>query len=1032
MLFKTFLIAFISAYSIFSQQYRFEKFGSKEGLVQSVVNDIFQDSKGFLWIATQDGLFRYDGYEFFRYGKSKPGYNGLSDSFVRSIYEHPLFPGILWIGTGKGSLNKFNMKSNKLSVVNNILKKNIENKYHPIWTVAGDKFGNLWIGTEGAGLIRYSINSGSTRSFTYENTGTKLNSNVIRTIFIDSAANRYRLLIGSDKGLSILNINGNNSFMFEDGISCIEKLKHNRIWTIEKDKYNSYWIGTEKGLYVLNKNFEITKTYVHDPHNAQSINSNAIWSLFKDSRGVMWVGTEGAGIYIYDGSRDSFKKIIESPGNPYSISGNFITDFVEDKSGNIWIGLWGGGINKYNPKDKWIEHYFHINGNDKSLLDNKVWSIVDDKAGYIWITTDKGLNKLNDKDYSIVSYPFKYLWALYEDHSGRLWCSNYGGGLLLFNKTNGSFTNFNDVVKTNDKLNSIYVSAIAEDRDNNLLVGTYAGGLNILDMKTGHIEYYTTIKNSNSISHNDIQTIFVDNNNIIWIGTNGGGLNKFEINNRQFESYVYKADDSTSISDNRVYSIYESPNIPGYLWIGTGGGGLNKFDKKEKIFVRYASANGLSDNIIYGILEDDEGFLWLSSNNGLIRFNPHSGDCNKFTSLSGLQDVEFNSGAYCKTSKGDLIFGGVNGINIIHPRQFRINNSAPHIVFTEFRINNKSVNLKPSILFSDTLVLSYKDRLFSIKFSALEYTYPVKNNYKYKLEGFSDNWIESSSYNRNAVYTNLSPGEYNLKVIASNNDNIWNNKGASIHILITPPFWMTTQFYLLLGVLIIGFIYYLHIKSIRKIELARQNQQAFSSALLETQEAERKRISQELHDGLAQNLLIINNELHQSLNNKHNSGQKIKDVVRLIKETINDLRSISQNLHPYLIESVGLVKTIETLINKIQNSLGININLYSENIDELLPVNYEVHFYRIIQEALNNIIKHSNADEVELSINVEGNNIVVYIKDNGKGFIMDDRVKGLGLRDMHERAKIINGKIILRSEPGKGCTINLKAPFEPA
>jgi streptogramin lyase/ASC-1-like (ASCH) protein len=515
------------------------------------------------------------------------------------------------------------------------------------------------------------------------------------------------------------------------------------------------------------------------------------------------VGTTDGGLNKFD-REDYFDHYKSDPNNPNSLSDNFVYAIYEDHLGNLWIGTNSNGVNKFDRKTDTFTHYRNIPGDPSSLSSNFIRMIYEDRAGVIWIGTT-------------------------------------GGGLNRFNRQTETFTSYQRIRNDSKSLSSNVVRTIYEDRSGNFWVGTTGSGLDKMDRKTGTFTHYRNIPNNpNSLNDNSIVVIYEapTEPGILWIGTANGGLNRFDPQKETFVHYNANLTDPKSLMIAYVHTICEDRD--GSLWIGTHGGGLSKLIRKKGErgkFIHYTEKHGLPNNTIYSILEDENDHLWISTNKGLSRFNPKTETFKNYYVSDGLQGNEFNAGAFCKSKSGEMFFGGLNGFNAFFPAQIKNNPYIPPIVITDFKILNKPVTigdnsiLKKSITWTEELVLSHKDYFFSFEFAALDFTTPEKNRYAFMMEGFDEDWIYTDSKKRFSSYTNLEPGEYIFRIKGSNNDEIWNEKGTSIKITITPPFWQTLWFKVILALVVIGLIFLWYVKRLKNVRIKAELQTAHDAQM---------------------------------------------------------------------------------------------------------------------------------------------------------------------------------------------------------
>jgi len=473
----------------------------------------------------------------------------------------------------------------------------------------------------------------------------------------------------------------------------------------------------------------------------------------------------------------------------------------------------------------------------------------------------------------------------------------------------------------------------------------------------------------------------------------------------------------------------------GALWLGTSEG-LNRFDPKTAAVAHYYVKDGLPNNFIYGILCDEQGRLWISTNKGLSCFDDRLLPGKKFKNYDardGLQGDEFNQRTCFKNKNGELFFGGTDGLTRFHPDRIHDNPRVPPVVLTAFKKHDQRVLFDRDISEVDNIELNYTDKAFSFEFAALNYTNSAKNQYAYMMESFDRNWIYCGT-RRVAYYTNLDPGDYVFRVKGSNNDGVWNEKGITIKIKINPPFWATWWFRGLSALAVIGIIGSMYERRISGLRKAKAAQEEFSRRLIATQEAERKRIASELHDGLGQDLLIIKNELQQFTNSFLGQGQSsngLSELSDLAQEAINEVREISSNLHPHQLDRLGLKKALVAMINKIAQSAALQIDWDIDEVSGFFSKEAEINIFRLVQEGLNNIVKHAAATAATIQINKLATKIEIFVADNGIGFDADlysaspAMQKGFGLSGMAERTRILHGEFSIDSAPGKGTRLRI-------
>ena len=803
------------------------------GLSQSSVTCIFQDKKGFMWFGTQDGLNRYDGYNIKVFKNNPDDTTSLSDNFIFSIYEDK--SGTLFIETQNRIIHRYNPGSESFQIVN-----------------------------------RDSINLD----------GAKVNS--VGAMLQESSGIRWTGGLSKGTGLERFDTKTGKITIFKHNTSDPSSLSDDKVYSVFRDRSGNLWVGTFSGLDKLDERTGKFFHYRSNPNDPNSLPDNWVWPIFEDTRGNLWIGTVRGGLSRFDPISNRFVNYKNDPNNPTSLNDNFIFSIYEDRSGLIWVGTNLNGINYFNPSTQIFENYQHDLRNKNSLSDNVVFSILADRDGNYWIGTKSGgLNKFDYQNKIISFYSHNpsnsnsilsnSIQSLLEDRSGNIWIGNYSNGLDVLNPKTGVFNHYTHNPLDPGSLSDNRIYSILEDKLGNIWVGTYGGGLNKLDIPTGKfLRYQSNENDSTSISSNATWSLALDDEGNLWVGTFGGGVNVLNLENQSFTYFKNNPDDSKSIVDDNIIRIFKDHK--GNMWIGTTKG-LSKYSKADKTFKTYDEKDGLANNSVYGIEEDNFGNLWLSTNNGLSRFNPVDETFKNFYSQDGLQGNEFNQNAFAKDYKsGRLLFGGPNGFNVFDPNSIKDNMYVPPIAFTNYlRYNTDDEEGKPilekGISVRDSILLTYKDNIVTLQFAALSYYNNSENQYKYKLEGFNENWIQLGN-NHTITFTNLSPGDYNLLVIGSNNDGVWNEQGTTLFIQVQPPWWRTNLAYGIYFLTFFGFLY-----GVRRVEINRREQKAQireSALRIKATEAEKRgleieneRKTKELEEARQLQLSMLPKELPQ-------------------------------------------------------------------------------------------------------------------------------------------------------------------------
>ncbi len=849
---------------------QFERISVEQGLSQSGVHCIMQDSKGFMWFGTWDGLNKYDGYNFTVIKNDSEYPHSLSNNSIRAIYEDR--EGIFWIGTDGGGLNRFDSRFKREGKKYFVRYQNNPDDPHSLShdkvnSVFEDHEGIIWIGTEGGGLnkldrekeqfIRYRHNPDDPHTLSHD----KVNS-----VYED---HKGVLWIGTEGGLSRFDREKEQFIRYQNDPDNPHSLGHNNISVLCEDHEGVLWIGTEGGLSRFDREKEQFTRYQNDSDNPHSLSHNNVRTIYEDQWNVLWIGTEGGGLNKFDRKKEQFVRYQNDPNNPRSLSHDVVWSVYGDRSGMLWIGTYTGGLNKFDRGKEQFVHYKNDPNNPDSLSHNNVWSLYEDRDRILWIGTDTGLNRFDRERGEFILYQHdpdnprtlshNEVWLVYEDRSGIFWAGTYSG-LNKFDRNSGHVTRYmNPFNKASNK-----IRAVREDLSDMLWVGTGDGLYQFDREKEAFIRYQNDPDNPHSLSHNSVWTIYEDMSGVLWIGTEDG-LCQFDREKKQFVRYQNNPDDPNSLSNNWCLSVCEDQR--GDLWIGTVNG-LNQYDRSKETFTRYREKDGLPNDVIYGILEDRRGHLWLSTNKGLSKFDPQKGVFKNYDATDGLQSNEFNVGAYHSNGEGELFFGGIKGFNAFYPSE-KDNPYLPSIVITDFRIFNEPVEVGENSLLrkpvedTDEIRLSYRERVFSFEFVALHFASPEKNQYAYMVEGFDKDWIYSGT-RRFATYTNLPAGKYVFRAKGSNSDGLWNEEGASIILItITPPPWKTwwayTLYASLLGGAVFGYVRYKTKAQAEEIERHRKEleQKRLLAELLEKKVEERTReLNKTLEDVRSANMKI--------------------------------------------------------------------------------------------------------------------------------------------------------------------------------
>jgi signal transduction histidine kinase/ligand-binding sensor domain-containing protein len=1076
------ILVFLSGFAAFSQHYQFRNYSIEQGLSQSVVNCVIQDSRGFVWVGTQNGLNRFNGYDFTEYLFNPDDSTTLSNNWVYSIAEDG--ESNIWVGT-KGGLNKYIRK---------------ENRFKRISFIAGY--------------------TGSISQYAYD-------------VLVSASGKVY---VNTPPVLTVYDPGTEKFSHFPTAFPYDGVINDNRIPLME-DQDGMIWMGSNVGLTCFYPKSATFSYFLHDPSMPGTISDNRITALCQDSKGTIWVGTSN-GLNLINKKSGEISRIFNAPGDRQLLSNNFIRAIIRDRNGAMWVGTEGGGLNRIlslTGQSFLIDRYSNA---ENGLGHNIVNALAVDRSQNLWAGTLQGISKTDlkpsrfalyrrDNTTSSVDLLGNVIASIYKDDQGLIWIGNWGQGLNIFNRKTGAVEHFSSRLKGNHYIPNDFVHVIFADELKNVWIGTRdgifvfdkarqkfirlneffnsknlpnfqgmrifmiirgkdnsywiatQGGLFRIDSNQNKIERFTAESPpDHQIGANLVYCLHEDRDGYLWIATING-VDVYNPKNGNFKRFR-KNDSQNSLCDNFVISLGEDKN--GDIWIGTGAY-VNKFVKKDSTFLYYSKEHGIPRNNIFEIMRDDQNTLWFATGGGLCKFDSASNSFRNYTVDDGLQSLEFNLRACYKSPDGEVFFGGMNGLNSFYPGALRDNPYIPEIIVTACYKSTKGGKEFLNISESREVVIDYGNQAITIEFVALEFTNPEKNHYAYMLDGLSNEWIDIGN-RRFVPFSNLSPGEYIFRVKGSNNDGKWNEKGATLKIVILPPWWRSWWAWAAYILLIAGaLMIFVRIRE-RNLVLERN--------LLEKRIHERTlQIENKNQEILHKNETLneLNAELKalnetkdkffsiiaHDLRNPFNSIIGLTDIVLVnlaeagqekTLKTVSDIREASrhafdllQNLLIWARSQTGNLEFQPTsfdLMERIEDNIELvrgqatrkNILLISE-VDVPVMVHADSHMINtILRNLLTNAIKFTPREgRVSVAIEKPDGFILIRVCDNGVGITPEIREKifkieskythkgtdqergtGLGLILCKEFAEKHGGSITVESEPGMGSCFTIKLP----
>ncbi len=826
---------------------RFSYLNTEHGLSQNSVNAITQDDQGYIWIGTQEGLNRFDGHDIHLFERDAFDATSLSHNWIWALMIDSNKE--LWVGTDGGGINIYDARTETFRTIRHDPNNDNSISSDRTTTLLQDTKGDYWVGTVTSGLNRINGETGQvTRYTTDENNLNSLPHNSILTIYEDVEG---RLWIGTDGGGLALFDRTTDEFVRYQNNAMVYSLSNNSVAAILEDRDGWLWVGTrDGGLNKLDTESGKFSRYQHKPDNPTSLSNNFVRDILQDNDGTLWIATD-RGINEWHSERDGFARYYSTEGDTSSLSDNRLTKLFQSTDGVLWVGSFQG-VNHWNFLSDAFTHYRKKDG---ALGADVVTSIAESSNGDLWIGTYGGgitridrlagkvtihRNGKNDAD----SLSDNRVMAIYVDDKDIVWAGTRSEGLNRLDPTTGSIERI-----TKPILSSNRISAIYGDPDGTLWVGTFGAGLNRIDPQ-GNVDWFRNHKDDpSSLGGDRVLTISRDSAGVLWVGTERGGMNMFVSSTGKFVRHRHNPTDPDSLSSNAAWEIYETSD--GSLWVATMSDGLNQWLPEDRaagkvVFQKWSKADGLRSNTIYGLLEDDTGNLWVSTNGGISRLNYKTREVRHYDRRNGLIGDEYNLGARARSRTGQLLFGGSEGVVAFIPGQIRRSDSIPPISLSGFSPLERLAIRHSGTLNEDPIVLSYTDNYVAFEFAALDYTSPDKHDYRYRLEGFDDEWLNPGKQRR-ITYAALPSGNYKFRVKAANNDGVWNETGATMAVLVESAPWLTKSAYALYALLFSFFVVSL-VRRLRARRVAEQHQREELERQVEQRTSELGERNRQLED----------------------------------------------------------------------------------------------------------------------------------------------------------------------------------------
>lgn len=1017
-------------------QVKFHNITLKQGLSSNRVYDCIKDSRGFIWFATDNGICRYDGTKFKTFSNDGKSDFGLKESIFTYVYKKSE-DELLFISYF-GALYSYSYKAGRFL---NLSEGNSALKGKHLNSLFKDKANNNWFTTE-KGIIKTDAEFNLTGEYILSDTEKGASSNKALTICEDKNGLFW---LGMESRSVMLFNPKTGRFSTRELPKSLPRIQQVKT-IITYPNSDFVFIATAgEGLFKININTFSAERWKSVTGKPDSLPSDRIISLFPQNDSLLWAGTLD-GLALINLKSGKVTSYFNNSMHPYSLVNNCVYNLYIDSQNILWVSTFGGISKLYLFPERFAKESQNIELKS-SPASNKICHALKDKYGNLWLATSKGISI---KEASTGKYFCYVIPVSFPTHKNQeinfffidgdtWWVGTWGGGLSRFKYPENfkpgmaiNFKNFYFDPADPKSISSNFIKIISLDNSGNIWITTWNGGLNKInkaDKEKDEITFvhFPPLPPEKGISPvtNYLAEFHIDKEDNMWFSSSAG-LQRLNFSKNESEMLYPRPDKMDDLINSTVCIIEDKNNN---IYHGTFKG-LVKISKVNNKYIPEIIYDDKAHGI-YSIIEDKKGLIWFSTLNSEIgMYDPVNKKLKFYSMIEETDGFEFYFGMPYLDKNGILYFVGHSGFLYFNPDDLHENKQIPSVYFTSVKINGEDKEIAGDVSDIKSLTLDYEQRNLYVSFASLNYIYPEKNEYKYLLEGSGNDWINIG--NRDEInFANLKSGNYLLRIAASNNDGVWNYNGPSLAITVNPAIWENI-YVRILGLVILGVIIYWYFsRKIKRLKQEKEIQNKFSALLIESQEKERKRLSGELHDSLGQNLLVIKNQLDLYRKDETRDEEDLDKICSIIKESITEVKSISSDLHPHQLERLGLMKALKSMINKVSDSCGIEITAYLEETGSCIGKENEINVFRIIQESLNNIVKHSGAQKALVSIRKSANGIEIIVEDFGKGYDINDRElanklnEGLGLKSIKERVRLLEGILSVESVPGKGTKLKI-------
>jgi signal transduction histidine kinase/ligand-binding sensor domain-containing protein/CheY-like chemotaxis protein/HPt (histidine-containing phosphotransfer) domain-containing protein len=1051
-----------------------------DGLPEGDVHAILQDSQGFMWFGTEDGLVRYDGQELVRYGYSRWENRALPGNYVNQIVEGPHHN--IWLAIN-GGLARWNRARDDFTVYRHDARDPSSLASDQVSAVAIGAQGRIWVGTTDAGLDLLDTQSGRFEHFRHE-------------------------------------------------AAAPGSLASNHVSTLTRDRAGSLWVGTDQGLDQLEPGQRTFRHFRHLANDPRSLSSNDIWQVLEDSSGSIWVATFGGGLDRMDRSGQVLQLFRHDAQQPGSLASDDVQALLEDRQGRFWVGT-TDGLDLLDRATGAIVHYRHQQEDPASLSSSTVFSLYQDAAGLVWIGTGGGVSRWDPRSAELgarqPAWLGKFVTAFADAPRGRVWIASMGGGLVEYDPDTGRRIDLRTVTGRPTPLDNVPVMSLREDRrgvlwigtmnrgiaalnarnelswipvkrgdphgvsapgiitifearDGQIWIGTYGGGVNVIDPATGLVQQLPYGTAAGAVSAASVNAFAQDSHGDVWIGTDGGGLDLARPDGTVIKVFRHDPKDPASLPSNTIYDL--AVDARDRVWIGTNGGGLALADANSAPqsirFRTFSLGQGLTSDSINGVLVDGRGSVWLSGNAGLMRLDPDSGAVKTFHAADGAAGEEFTTGAYFRLRDGRLCFGGLGGFNIFDPARLTEPAQPPRLALTGVEILGAPAPGPIPYWLRSRIPLDYRDNIVSLDVSVLDFTSPRHNHIAYRMAGLTDRWIDLGTQHR-ITLTNLEPGNHVLEVRGANSDSVW-SEPLKITLHRDPAPWASPWAYATYGLLVLGLL----AQRLRKQQLERRHQ-ARERERLEAEVAARTRELSESNRQLADAaraksdfLDRMSHELRTPMNGvvgmtellartpqsatQARLTQTIRSSAQVLLRIVSDLLDLSRAqagkiaLEAVAVDLDRVLEECVSLFSASTQAKGIRLEVRPPAGERRVPEGRDLigdpfRIRQIVMNLIGNAVKFTEQGEIAVKADVEisaADRAAVRISVSDTGIGMDAATlekifqpftqadestsrrfggSGLGLAICRELAELMGGRITVESTPGRGSTFHIFLPL---